>query len=293
MEAKEINHLKYVFIGNRSFVLKEMLNKKLNILHCIVMKDSYLEREIESFNIASTTINSKAEMHELLHALDFDVLISNGCSYIINVNSFSKSKIFINIHPSFLPDLKGKDPIIGAICFKRDTGATCHIMDEGIDTGEIIAQVKIPFSYDLDAGLLYQLSFIAEQKVFNEAYARAFAPHQKQNINQDLIYYSYQEKDRYISLDKSADSIIQKSKALSNLSKGSVFLVNEVEYIFFSAAFVTNSFFVGACNNFSHLQIVLVFEKSIIFKFNEELIRLDNIVGDLSKIKIGSKISSK
>lgn len=293
MNAKELSHLKYVFIGNRSFVLKEMLSKKLNIVHCIVMKDSYLEREVELFNIAYTTINSKAEMHELLHTLDFDVLISNGCSFILNVNAFSKNKKFINIHPSFLPDLKGKDPIIGAIYFKRDTGATCHVMDEGIDTGEIIAQIKIPFSDDLDAGLLYQLSFIAEQKAFNEAFERGFEPFQKQNINQDLIYYSYKENDRYISLETSADSIIQKSKALSNLSKGSVFLVNQVEYIFYGAALVTNSFFVSACNNFSHLQIVLVFEKSIIFKFNEKLIRLHSIIGDLSKIKIGSKISSK
>ena len=47
-----------------------------------------------------------------------------------------KKKKYVNIHPSFLPDLRGIDPVLGSILFKRDAGATCHIMSEKIDAGD-------------------------------------------------------------------------------------------------------------------------------------------------------------
>ena len=70
--------------------------------------------------------------------------------------------------------MRGIDPVLGSILFKRDAGATCHIMSEKIDAGDIISQLKIPYSNDLDASLLYQLSFIAEKKVFHMALQKNF-----------------------------------------------------------------------------------------------------------------------
>ncbi len=53
----------------------------------------------------------------------------------------------INVHPSLLPDGRGPEPIFWA--FRRDlekTGVTLHVIDDGLDTGPIIAQrlVAIP-----------------------------------------------------------------------------------------------------------------------------------------------------
>ncbi|MGL5382892.1 MAG: phosphoribosylglycinamide formyltransferase [Culicoidibacterales bacterium] len=47
----------------------------------------------------------------------------------------------VNIHPSLLPYYKGKDAIGQAIDAQATiTGVTVHYVDEGMDTGEIIAQ---------------------------------------------------------------------------------------------------------------------------------------------------------
>lgn len=50
-------------------------------------------------------------------------------------------KRILNIHPSILPDHRGKDAIKDA--FKEGDekmGATIHLVDDGVDTGQIIAQ---------------------------------------------------------------------------------------------------------------------------------------------------------
>src|SRR5690625_6342204 len=50
----------------------------------------------------------------------------------------------INIHPSFLPAFPGMDAIGQAFRAKvRTTGVTIHYIDEGMDTGPIIAQEEV------------------------------------------------------------------------------------------------------------------------------------------------------
>ena len=62
-------------------------------------------------------------------------------------------------------------------------------MDDTIDGGPIISRVKIPFSKDLDVSLMYQLSFLAEKKVFHESFKENFVA--KINHEEgDWIYYS-------------------------------------------------------------------------------------------------------
>ena len=89
------------------------------------------------------------------------------------INKIKKGR-YTNIHPSYLPDLKGIDPVLGSIKFSRDGGATCHEINERIDDGPIISRIKIPFTKDLDVTVLYQLSFVAEKEVFNEAFKNNF-----------------------------------------------------------------------------------------------------------------------
>jgi phosphoribosylglycinamide formyltransferase-1 len=53
----------------------------------------------------------------------------------------------INVHPALLPQFPGAHAIEDALAAGvRITGATVHYVDEGVDTGAVIAQRQVPVS---------------------------------------------------------------------------------------------------------------------------------------------------
>jgi methionyl-tRNA formyltransferase len=55
----------------------------------------------------------------------------------------------LNVHPSLLPRFRGASPIPAAILAgDSETGVTLMRMDEGLDTGPIVAQVRVPLRGD-------------------------------------------------------------------------------------------------------------------------------------------------
>ena len=99
---------KYVFVGNREYVLRRMIDMGLNIQAVFVMENSFLQHRLEKMHfIDYTVVAKKKRLLELLSSVDYDVLVSNGCKYILPINEM-KDALYINIHPSHLPDLKGR-----------------------------------------------------------------------------------------------------------------------------------------------------------------------------------------
>lgn len=61
----------------------------------------------------------------------------------------------INVHASLLPRHRGASPIAGAILAgDQETGVTIMLMDEGLDTGQILSQRSIPIAPDDTTGTL-------------------------------------------------------------------------------------------------------------------------------------------
>jgi methionyl-tRNA formyltransferase len=61
----------------------------------------------------------------------------------------------LNVHPALLPDNRGPDPLFWT--FRRgdaQTGATIHLMDEGLDSGPILAQQALPVPDGVSAAAL-------------------------------------------------------------------------------------------------------------------------------------------
>lgn len=52
----------------------------------------------------------------------------------------------INLHPSLLPYNRGQYPNVWSIVEGTPSGVTLHYMDEGVDTGDIVAQREVPVS---------------------------------------------------------------------------------------------------------------------------------------------------
>lgn len=102
-----------------------------------------------------------------------DLIISSYFRKIIPEKIFSISKIAsINIHPSYLPFYRGPVPTAWSILNnEKYSGATIHLLDKQIDTGDILVQKKIKI-YKYETGYeLYKrvmkLGFLIFKKNFN------------------------------------------------------------------------------------------------------------------------------
>ncbi len=73
--------------------------------------------------------------------------------------------VCINIHPSLLPRYRGASPVAAAILAGDEfTGVSIMLMEQGLDTGPVLARAKIPISAgDTTGSLTDKLSLIAAQ----------------------------------------------------------------------------------------------------------------------------------
>lgn len=271
-----------------------MLAAKIDLSRVIVVRDTHLHRDLTNKAVDGvgefSTAGSKAELLKLIRETEFDVLVSNGCPFILPLSELPSAQ-YVNIHPSCLPDLKGVDPVIGSVLFARDSGATCHVMDDGIDTGPIISQVRIPYTDDLDVSTLYQLSFIAEQQAFEEALARDFSPQSAQVPQPDDIYFSRSPSDREITFDEPNDVILRKLKAFNNRSQGCEFVVNGARHKVYRGAVMRNAFLISAMERHQDGVVGFSYENSILFRKDGDVLRLMDIVSDEGKaISVGDRL---
>lgn len=272
---------KYFFVGVRFFVLEKMIELKLNIVNIAVPKNSFLEKVLTEKKISFTSISSKKELLDLIDKSDFDVLVSNGCPYILPISKIQKNnELFVNIHPSLLPDLKGFSPVNGAILFNRPQGATCHLMNDGIDTGDIISQVEVtkkPRTIPLD--VLYQLSFMAEAKAFEKAYKNDFIVEKKNRRSKNAIYYTRKDEDQELSRNDTLESIAVKVKSYQVNSQYAFFVRNNNRYKVIDLSLFETKMFDE--DHYKNYQIIRKYENNIIVKIENKivLLRLNNVEG--------------
>lgn len=281
---------RFVFAGNRSYVLDEMHRAGLSVVKTLAVPGSYLERSLKERDIDHEPIASKAHLVDVLAATEFDYFIANGCPYILPISELGKDKVFLNVHPSPLPDLRGADPVPGALLLGRDAGATCHVMDDGVDTGPIIAQVVIPNTPDLDAGLLYQLSFLAEAEVFHLARERDFAPASSNELADDCVYYTRRPEDLILDFGESTAQILRRIKAFSNRSQGARIQIGETELRVHDAEEVRNPYLLERMDRYRQNEVVLKYESCLLVRHGDAFLKLKDVAGDLASVQVGDTL---
>jgi phosphoribosylglycinamide formyltransferase 1 len=76
----------------------------------------------------------------------------------------------VNIHPALLPDFPGLDAIGQALdAGVQETGVTVHFVDEGIDTGPVILQRRVPVPVGRERQVLEAAIHNVEHELYSEA----------------------------------------------------------------------------------------------------------------------------
>lgn len=111
-----------------------------------------------------------------LRALAPDIGVSALFGYILRadlLNLFPQG--CVNLHPSLLPYNRGAYPNVWSIIDSTPAGVTLHYMDEGIDTGDLIAQQKVPVEAIDDGASLYRKLERASVELFRATWPKIVA----------------------------------------------------------------------------------------------------------------------
>jgi methionyl-tRNA formyltransferase len=84
----------------------------------------------------------------------------------------------VNMHPSFLPNGRGKNPNFWAIVDESKFGVTLHQIDEKIDAGFIIDQIEINYDWTDTGETLYNKAIIS-LKILISKFLAEFADKQE------------------------------------------------------------------------------------------------------------------
>lgn len=77
-----------------------------------------------------------------------------------------------NIHPGYLPYGRGFYPVFWALWENTPAGATFHEINAGIDEGNIVAQIQVPWTETDTGGSLYARVRDAEKILLMDAWAK-------------------------------------------------------------------------------------------------------------------------
>ncbi|HZG92785.1 MAG TPA: phosphoribosylglycinamide formyltransferase [Pseudonocardia sp.] len=96
-----------------------------------------------------------------------DLVVSAGFMKILGPGFLAAvGKPMINTHPALLPAFPGVRPVVDALAYGvKVTGATVHLVDDGVDTGPVLAQSPVPVQPGDTAAVLHERIKIEERRL--------------------------------------------------------------------------------------------------------------------------------
>ncbi len=156
------------------------------------------------------------------------LIISAHLRKILKKEIFSLgAKGAVNIHPSLLPKYRGLSPQHQAIMHgDTETGVTVHMIEDGVDTGDIVLQKKIVIEPG-DYVIQLQSKMLAIYKSIVVEAIALLENDSFQPMKQDLAALSYfgplKKRDREIDLTKTATETYNLIRAVSLPYKGAFY----------------------------------------------------------------------
>jgi phosphoribosylglycinamide formyltransferase-1 len=100
-----------------------------------------------SFELADYADRSErdAAMADWLRSRDVDLVVLAGYMHLLTPAFLERYPgAVVNVHPSLLPEFPGAHAVEEQLAAGvRESGATVHIVDEGVDSGPVLAQERV------------------------------------------------------------------------------------------------------------------------------------------------------
>jgi phosphoribosylglycinamide formyltransferase-1 len=112
-----------------------------------------------------------AAIGDWIEGLSADLVCLAGYMQLLSADFVARFRgRVVNVHPALLPSFPGLDAIGQALAAGvAETGVTVHFIDEGIDTGPVIAQREVPVPEDGDRAKLEAAVHAVEHDLYPEA----------------------------------------------------------------------------------------------------------------------------
>lgn len=161
--------MKILLIGSVAFsenALRELISLKANVVGvCTLEKSAFNSDHVDLSPVAkefgisvryTPDINDPSVL-DWIDERDPDIIFCFGWSRLIGSQLLHLPRLgIIGYHPSALPVNRGRHPLIWALVLGlNETASTFFLMDQDIDSGDILSQVPIPIKLEDDARSLY------------------------------------------------------------------------------------------------------------------------------------------
>ncbi|MFC4710820.1 phosphoribosylglycinamide formyltransferase [Enterococcus eurekensis] len=178
-------------------VEKQDIQAEIAVLFCDQKSAFVLERaakyQVPTVSFSPKDFSSKVdyenEIKRMMHGFDVELIVLAGYMRIVGLTLLEAfPKKIINLHPSLLPSFPGLHGIQDAFDYGvKVSGITIHYIDEGVDTGPIIAQVPTEITAEDTLESLeekiHQLEHYWYPKVLGEIIQKESYSYVKKSVN--------------------------------------------------------------------------------------------------------------
>jgi phosphoribosylglycinamide formyltransferase 1 len=116
-------------------------------------------------------VDRDAALGDWIEGLDADLVVLAGYMQLLSPAFVARFRHrVVNVHPALLPAFPGLDAIGQALDAGVEvTGVSVHYVDEGVDTGPLIARREVPIPAGRDRAALERAVHAMEHEIYPEA----------------------------------------------------------------------------------------------------------------------------
>jgi methionyl-tRNA formyltransferase len=153
--------------------------------------------------IDAVVVGSRERMVPLLRSYEPDLALCSGFSWKLDAEALAVPRLgIVNGHPSLLPQWRGPNPFGWTLrSGATEVGFTFHLMDEGLDTGPILAQGTSPLGDGASMETLFDRLPALVADLLPEALARVEAGDRGDEQSEDGASYAGLYEDQYAEID--------------------------------------------------------------------------------------------